>query len=100
MSDLIDRTLIGNLVDSNRNVHYDDILKLPSAQTERKTGRWIHEIVNNYTEKTYCSECGESVPFVLVSDDYYGVHVHGEDRETDFCPNCGARMEGVSDEQQ
>lgn len=38
MSDQIDRTLIGNLVDSNRNVHYDDVLKLPTVQSEQQ---WI-----------------------------------------------------------
>lgn len=80
MSDLIDRQAA---IDAE-----------PTIKPERKTGKWIHEIVNNYTEKTYCSECGESAPFVLVSDDYYGVHVHGEDRKTNFCPNCGADMRG------
>ena len=65
---------------------------LPSAQPERKKGKWIHEIVNSYTEKTYCSECGKSALFVYVSDDYYGVHTHGEIRKTDFCPHCGADM--------
>lgn len=30
--DLIDRTLIGELVDAHGNVHYEDIMKLPSAQ--------------------------------------------------------------------
>ena len=71
-----------------------EIDALPPVTPKRKTGKWIHEIVNNYTEKTYCSECGESAPFVLVSDDYYGVHVHGEVRKTDFCPNCGVKLDG------
>lgn len=30
--DLIDRTLIAEMVDSNGNVHWDDIKKLPSMQ--------------------------------------------------------------------
>ena len=70
------------------------IKTLPSVTPKRKTGQWIHEIVNSYTEKTYCSECGKSAPFVYVSDDYYGVHTHGEVRKTDFCPHCGADMRG------
>ena len=95
-------------VSQGSNGQRDLIIKfiesLPSIQqkpsisenpNKRKTGKWIHEIVNNYTEKTYCSECGESAPFVLVSDDYYGVHVHGEVRKTDFCPNCGSYNGGI-----
>lgn len=33
--DLIDRNLIGDMVDAHGNVHYEDIMQLPSAQTER-----------------------------------------------------------------
>ena len=32
MSELIDKTLIAELVDSHGNVHWDDIQRLPSAQ--------------------------------------------------------------------
>ena len=42
---------------------------LPSAQPERKTGRWIDD---------NCSECGQYV-------------FHGDVRN--FCPHCGAKME-------
>lgn len=70
---------------------------VPPVTPKQKTGKWIHEIVNNYTEKMYCSECGEPAPLVLASDGYYGVYARGEIRKTHFCPNCGAEMEGTNE---
>ena len=67
---------------------------MPSAQTERKKGKWIDEKINSYTSRTYCSECGNSAPFICVSGDYYGRNMHGETNKTKFCPHCGARMDG------
>ena len=74
------------------------IEKLPSAQPERKKGRWIP--VDSYSafggdEATwmahgnpvafyYCSECKEQA--------YAGED--GESLLTDYCPNCGADMRG------
>lgn len=59
--------------------------QMPSAQPERKTGTWIpqdHNRRNGYVTTTVyyypkCSECGHS--------GNYGMN---------YCPNCGARMEG------
>lgn len=54
--DLIDRTLIGELVDSNGNVHYEDIINLPSAQPlqeedllelEHRFGEWVRFVVED-----------------------------------------------------
>ena len=58
------------------------IENLPSAQPERKTGRWIiHEnadIVDGYYVPKYeCSYC----------------HAWKND-DSDFCPDCGADMRG------
>ena len=77
-------------------------LELPSAQPERKKGRWIP--VDSYSafggdEATwiahgnpvafyYCSECKEEA--------YAGED--GEPLLTDYCPNCGAYMRGEQDE--
>ena len=71
----------------------DDWKELPSTQPERKQGRWIYKKINEYTSRTYCSECGKSALFICVSDDYYGNRQHGETIKTKFCPNCGAKME-------
>lgn len=52
------------------------IKKLPSAQPERKKGKWI-DITKSGGYFVYkCSECGD-----LYLEDYY------------FCPSCGAMME-------
>ena len=52
----------------------------PTIEPQRKTGRWeIYVISMLDGEGCKCSECGfEGVPY------------------WDFCPNCGARMEGES----
>ena len=55
--------------------------QMPSAQPERKTGRWIpHEDEDGEHYGDKCSECGE-----------WYVMPYGK---TNFCPNCGANMEG------
>ena len=68
------------------------VVDLPSAQPEQKKGKWIDEKINSYTSRTYCSECGNSAPFICVSGDYYGRYMHGEINKTEFCPHCGADM--------
>ena len=55
---------------------------LPSA--DRPQGEWIYidePIIGNPYGRYKCSECNFEEPF-----------------ESDFCPNCGARMKGVDDE--
>ena len=51
---------------------------LPSAQPERKKGKWEIYVISMFDgEGCRCSECGlEGVPY------------------WDFCPNCGADMRG------
>ena len=79
----------------------DRLKALPSAQPERKKGRWIP--VDSYSafggdEATwmahgnpvafyYCSECKEEA--------YAGED--GEPLLTNYCPNCGADMRGEQD---
>ena len=54
---------------------------LPSAQPERKKGKWI----NNIHDLPICDQCGYMTPYDRAIDDYeYG----------NFCPNCGADMRG------
>lgn len=52
----------------------EQIKALPSAQPERKKGKWIRE--PNVYGVVYCSECD------------YELHTNN----TNFCPNCGAEM--------
>ena len=51
---------------------------LPSAQPERKTGRWIEYI----PEHGKCPFCGNQVDFM-------------NDKENNFCGECGADMRGA-----
>lgn len=68
---------------------------LPSVQPERKTGRWIKTINNNYSPFDnsgeyigICSECGYKVDL-------------GDGGIYSFCSACGAPMtEGEQDERQ
>ena len=57
---------------------------LPSAQPERKTGKWIDETFKPWGLVYHpykCDQCGE----------------HSE-ADSDYCPNCGADMRGEQDE--
>jgi hypothetical protein len=59
-----------------------DLRELPSAQPERKTGKWI-EVNDAYNRISgRCSVCGWESH--LYEDDVVGM---------DYCPNCGARLE-------
>lgn len=63
--------------------------QLPSAEAERKPGRWIpqdhNKVLGNITTCLYyypvCSECGHTGDFGM-----------------NFCPNCGCRMMEVEHE--
>ena len=65
------------------NAVYSDViegalLELPSAQPERKTGKWIEHNPHKFGLGIVfeCSECGEEI----------------ECEEYNYCPNCGADM--------
>ena len=96
MNDLISREAA---IDAVRT-YYDDeyaladsieelIEKLPSAQPERKKGKWIEE--DDGWDGVYwrCSECDGA--FCLVDGT-------PKENEYNFCPNCGADMRGEDDE--
>ena len=65
------------------------IFNLPSAQPERKKGKWIEE--DDGWDGVYwrCSECDGA--FCLVDGT-------PKENEYNFCPNCGADMRGEDDE--
>ena len=92
MSDLISRQAaidaIRGEIEINGYSHVVDVLEqLPSAQPERKTGKWIRhdEIKNVYGGICIeCSECGEKYVVQHILDEKY-------------CRNCGADMRGESE---
>ena len=55
-----------------------ELMQLPPAQPERKTGRWITKLENHTYE---CSECGNGI---ITNKDYLKKHK--------FCFCCGAKM--------
>lgn len=81
--DLIDRNLIGDLVDSHGNVHYEDIKMLPSEEPEWKPGKWIKGYASEHKtcEAAICSECNETYTSKAF--------------EYNFCPNCGCKMRSI-----
>lgn len=67
----------------------DLLERLPSAQPERKTGKWnaYYHGINETPSFTYsCNQCGYSAPYGLYGGKY-------SQKEWNFCPNCGAKME-------
>ena len=84
MDDLISRqaaidAIMGEPTDAHYPSWYAERLEqLPSAQPERKKGKWINRSLNILYpewERYTCSVCGEH------SNRY------------DYCPNCGAKMD-------
>ena len=72
-----------NLIES----YIADMKELPTAQPERKTGRWVSQKGGGYC----CSECGR---YALDEVDGNFIHVAFE---SNFCPYCGAKMERRTD---
>ena len=60
---------------------------LPSAQPERKRGKWVYAEDEYGIDGYHCNQCGFFVPwdyahkFINYIEDY------------NFCPNCGAKMD-------
>jgi hypothetical protein len=83
----IDNELTKDECDRLKQVMRDSpILLLPSAQSERKKGKWIREdgIAHGIVSRVVkCSLCGKNA----------GLSEEGFWNLSDFCPNCGARME-------
>lgn len=96
MDDLISRQAMLDGIDKLIKIHFDRTVvlykarqvaeNLPSAQPERKTGRWIPCPQNASWLYVYkCSECGG---YLQISD------VDGIGITAKYCSYCGAKMEG------
>ena len=75
--------------------YISDIKELPSAQPERKRGRWIYGEDNPGTGRDgwFCSECEHFEMW-----DYSVDMKSAELNLPNYCPNCGADMRGEQDE--
>lgn len=79
MSDLISREAVLKLFATHDgNYLYEAIRDMPSAQPERKAGKW--------TDDNACPFCG--------FHPWYERDIH----TLSYCPNCGADMRGEQDE--
>lgn len=71
---------------------WQQIKDLPSAEPDRKKGKWIYGEDEYGIDGYHCDKCGFFVPwdyvhkFINYIEDY------------NFCPSCGADMRGSSNE--
>jgi hypothetical protein len=65
----------------NKELHkaIERIEALPTAESQRKAGKW-EVLYPSHKYKYHCSECGANHSAMY-----------------DFCPSCGARMDGESE---
>jgi len=88
-TDLERRGITVLAVVNHKQATVDLLENLPSAQPERKTGRWIPDNTDYYRTKFICSACGESEEVPTIGFGYGTMW--------GYCPNCGAKMEGGDD---
>ena len=97
MSDLIDRKTVFDVIDKcilekleGDTVEIKESLKLitkiyriPSAQPQRKTGKWVSNGVEAFGVVEYwvCDQCYAQSKY-----------------RSNFCPSCGAEMDGGNDD--
>ena len=79
----------------NRGFHFTeyDLDRIPCADAEPvRHARWEKRYTFffgvNFGEKTVCSACGEEAPEITAGGGAY--------LTSDYCPNCGAKMDGDS----
>ena len=65
-----------NFFHDSMNLAVNIVKNIPSAEPERKKGKWID--TDNYYQRWKCSECG----------------CYTRDAEPNYCPNCGVKMRG------
>lgn len=81
---MMDDTRRASLIMNGMYLCEKEVRNLPSAQPERKKGRWIKN--STHINCSVCKHCSWSLTF--------------EDtvRRFNFCPNCGAEMKGEQNE--
>ena len=87
---------------------YRDAQRFPAADVvEVRHGEWLED---EYNETTYCSECKEEALYNSTFElqfDYdweenlvpCGYEEHKEYIRTKYCPNCGAKMDGDTNDE-
>lgn len=69
------------------------IRKAPAVDAEPvRHGRWVHREMAGLDDVYYCSVCGErAIGYDGMFGDYFSI-------DSDYCPHCGATMDGGNDE--
>lgn len=92
MNDLISRQEVLNKLneldqqDLYLPCHFKDFVLDEVSSVPQKTGRWIVDALANNIYR--CSECGIDAPVELTG---------GTEYKSNYCPNCGAKMEGETE---
>lgn len=82
MESIIGLTIVDPAVAQYANAVYYNLQNLPAADVvEVKHGRWVKSVPGD--GENYCSVCKAEQPW------FYGYGYF----ESDYCPNCGARMD-------
>lgn len=63
----------------------DRIKALPSAQPERKRGKWNTYYHGDNKFSYSCNQCGYSAPYQMIGGEVF-------QKKWNFCPNCGTDM--------
>lgn len=89
--DAFDSYILDETTDLNGNTVREVLEKIPSAQPERKKGKWeavLYHISDDGNElyEHYCSICKKAVMITSLKTGRFP-----------FCPNCGADMRGGDD---
>ena len=94
MDDLISRQAAIDMLEMYPFVEYEEyaearevINRLPSAQPERKKGKWIYGEDEYGIDGYHCDKCGFFVPW-----DYAHTFINYIE-DYNFCPYCGAEMD-------
>lgn len=62
------------------------IYEMPAADVAPvRHGRWVHEHISEGYAWVMCSECEAVIHKILIN------------KRLNYCPNCGAKMDGVDD---
>lgn len=69
-----------------------DFQNLPPAQSERKKGKWVVHNILDYAQRPTGRKVGKC-PFCGFLTDEFRTLIECNRELTNFCPNCGARMD-------
>lgn len=68
----------------------EQIQRLPPVESTQKTGKWID---CDSSEHWKCSECGCRASYWFNEENSSSYELDMSEWLSDYCPNCGARME-------